>query len=91
MASVNASRLLKRLYNSCKIIHRDTKCILPPIDPNVTCEREIEREITKCFNYIERPYYSYLTYANDTKPKNNLSYNRHMVIPCETCDSESSP
>lgn len=88
MASVNASRLLKRLYNSCKIIHRDTKCILPPIDPNVTCEREIEREITKCFNYIERPYYSYLAYAYGNKPKNNVTYNRQMVIPCENSNTE---
>ena len=88
MASVNASRLLKRLYNSCKIIHRDTKCILPSINPNVTCEREIEREITKCFNYIERPYYSYLIYAYGKKPKNNFTYNRQMVIPCENSNTE---
>lgn len=88
MASVNALRLLQRLYNSCKIIQRDTNCIMPPIDLNVTCEHEIEREITKCFNYIEQPYYSYLIYAYSSKSKNNVTYNRRMVIPCESCNTE---
>ena len=76
MASFCASQLLNRLYRTCRVIHKETNHRMPVINVNVHTPIEIEHEINKCFNYIERPYYSYLKY--------DLKYDTIHDIPHKT-------
>ena len=61
--TMKSTRQLRILYHACKSINHDTKCIMPPINPNVKSASELRQEINKCLNYIERPYHSYLDYV----------------------------
>ena len=63
--TLQSAKLLRSLYSACKSVNRDTKCIMPPINPNVYSTKEIQQEINKCLNYIERPYYSYLDFVSN--------------------------
>ena len=86
MALICGSRMLKRLYNTCKIVHNETKCVLPYINVEATTHIEIDNEINKCLNYIERPYYSYLLNVKPEKKKiifqeTNNSFNNDFSLP----------
>ena len=58
--TIRSTKFLRSLYSACKSVNRDTKCIMPAINQHAKSPGEIQVEINKCLNYIERPYYSYL-------------------------------
>ncbi len=86
MALICGSRMLNRLYNTCKIVHNETKCVLPYINVEAKTHHEIDNEINKCLNYIERPYYSYLLNIKPVKKKiifqeNNNVFSNDFGLP----------
>lgn len=84
MALICGSRMLNRLYKTCKVVNSQTNCVVPYINVEAKTHIEIDNEINKCLNYIERPYYSYLLnkqVKEKTHFQENDDYNNNFGLP----------
>ena len=75
MTVICGVQMLKRLYNTCRIVSNETKCKIPYINIEAKTNKEIDNEINKCLNFIERPYYSYLLNTKTTTGNKKLITN----------------